>query len=87
MYFNWNTSVTGHKQSTVGFSLRKPTAKVNCMLHSHWLYKHRQKILVERNNIHADRHKVEVCYEGLPSQMDMSVPPALHFVVKILVTV
>ena len=41
MYCNWNTSVTGHKQSTVGFSQRKSAAKVNCKLHSHWLYKHR----------------------------------------------
>jgi len=72
MYFNWNTSVTGHKQSTVGSSLCKPTAKVNCKLHSHWLYKHRQTILMWKNNTHADRYKFEVCYEGLPFQMDVS---------------
>jgi len=33
---NWNTSVIGHKQGTVGFPKAQTTAKVNCKLVSQY---------------------------------------------------
>ena len=39
IYFNWNTSVIGHKRGRVGDPQAYTTAKVNSKLLSHYLYK------------------------------------------------